>query len=164
MIGTITAAKKSQSLKSVSLTVDGKFFSTTNWEMESMIGQAVEFEPSPQAVAGGKTIWWINDYKPADPRPAAGISRDPQPYSEQHPPPLGQNAGEGTGQPAKWPVQIPPNATTTNIAPQKNMDAVLGAGALIKAFQSDSKENIWDAYTWFYHKLETWSPDDDIPY
>jgi len=59
--GPIQAAKDSTSGKTLSVQVNGAWFSTKNWDFRNMIGQTIEFVPDISEWQGN-TITWINDY------------------------------------------------------------------------------------------------------
>ena len=73
MIGAIESANKSKSGKTLSVKVAGAYYSSKNWELESMVGKEVTFEPSPQNFPDGTSIQWLNEYSVsgAAPTPAA---------------------------------------------------------------------------------------------
>lgn len=62
MIGAITAAQKSKSLKTLSVQINGTWYTTKSWELEQALGRRVIFEPSIQSFPDGGSCTWLNDY------------------------------------------------------------------------------------------------------
>jgi len=59
--GMIQSVKESQSGKTLSVQVNGGYFTTKNWDFRDMVGQTIEFVPDVSEWQGN-TIKWINDY------------------------------------------------------------------------------------------------------
>ncbi len=150
MIGTIQKANKSKSGKTISIQVDGTWYTSKNWELESAINRRIIFEPSPQTFPDGTTIQWLNDYVFEDQSstPAAQamdeamqVRTNAVPIDDSQPPPMGNAA----------PLQ--------NRPAQVNKDALIGALALTKSI-TGQKEQVWEAFRWFYHKMDTFDPTE----
>ena len=132
MIGQISAAQKSKSLKTLSVTVGGQFFTSKNWELESAVGRTVIFEPSTSEF-NGTVMHWLNDYV----------------FEDAQTTPAGQAMDRAMA------AQVAPAPQATNGAPNK--DAMIGAMALTKACPA-SPDQVWENFRFFYNKLNNWDP------
>jgi hypothetical protein len=137
MIGTIQQANKSKSGKTLSVQVDGTWYSSKEWELEQLVGRRIIFEPSTQSFPDG-SIQWLNDYTFED----ASTTPSAQAFDAAHTAPV---AG-----PALRPT--PP-------ATQVNKDALIGALALTKSI-TGQKEQVWEAFVFFYHKMNNFDPSE----
>lgn len=147
MIGTIQQANKSKSGKTLSVQVDGSWYTSKNWELEQASGRRIIFEPSTQSFPDGSSIQWLNDYvfedastTPAgqamDARMAQDASTQNNPHGASQAMPQGQRS-------------VP------------NKDSLIGALALTKSITGQPAE-VWEAFVYFYHKMEAFDPT--IPY
>ena len=141
MIGTIQKANKSKSLKTLSVQVDNVWYTSKNWELEQAVGRRIIFDPSTQSFPDGGSCQWLNDYvfedvstTPSGQAMDARMSQGDQKYQTgPMPPPLAQ-----------------PSA-------QVNKEALIGALALTKCM-TGQKDQIWEAFVYFYHKMESFDP------
>ena len=76
MIGTIEATNKSQSGKTLGVKIGETWYTSKNWELENMVNQSIDFEPSSSNF-NGKVMWWINDYVAANAPPTADQAFNP---------------------------------------------------------------------------------------
>lgn len=141
MIGMINKANKSKSGKTLSIQVDDVWYSSKNWELEFAAGRRIIFEPS-SSLYQGETIKWLNDYvfEDASSTPAAAAMQEAM--SAQHLPADGRG-DPGTPQPSRT---VP------------NKDSLIGALALTKSITGQQKEQVWEAFVYFYHKMDTFDP------
>jgi hypothetical protein len=150
MIGTIQQANKSKSGKTLSVQVDGTWYSSKEWELEQAVGRRVIFEPSTQNFPDGGSIQWLNDYvfEDASTTPA-GMAMDER---------MAQGHAAGAAQGV-----MPQGQTTAAIAQAQahrtlpNKDSLIGALALTKSI-SGQPEQVWEAFVYFYHKMESFDP------
>jgi len=138
------------------------------------VGKNVTFILGDTPFPPGSTNYWINDYTFTDAATspatqAMDTAMAQQPYStgeapgtrSGQSPPVGHPAAVHTEQAVKHPMDAPA---------KPNKDAMIGAMALTKSFVYNTEsiipqtQEIWDAFTWFYHKLNNWNPQDDPPY
>ncbi len=148
MIGTIIQANKSKSGKTLSIQVDGSWYTSKNWELEQAAGRRIIFEPSTQTFPDGGSCQWLNDYV----------------FEDASTTPSGQafDAAMGAIVPAET---VRAQAQAHRVQPNK--DSLIGALALTKSITGrsedlSSKEYIWKAFVYFYHKMEAFDPT--VPY
>lgn len=134
MIGTIQQANKSKSGKTLSIQINNVWYTSKNWELEQAVNRRVIFEPSTQTFPDGASIQWLNDYvfEDASGTPSARAMDD---LTARQQVPLNQAQ------------HIP-----------VNKDSLIGALALTKSF-SGEPEAIWNAFVYFYHKMESFDPN-----
>lgn len=144
MIGTIQKANKSKSGKTLSIQVDNVWYTSKNWELEFAAGRRIIFEPSTQAFPDGGSCQWLNDYvfEDASGTPSAQAMDD---RMAQVP-----AAGAVGGQAA-----IGTAGLRQRVVPNK--DTLISALALTKSI-TGQKEQVWEAFRYFYHKMETFDP------
>lgn len=133
MIGTIQQANKSKSGKTLSIQVEGTWYTTKNWELEQSINRRIIFDPSTQNFPDGASIQWLNDYV----------------FEDQSNTPASQamdKAMEGTSQTHIVPRVVP------------NKEYLIGALALTKSI-TGPKEQVWESFVYFYHKMENFDPN-----
>ena len=136
MIGTIQKANKSKSGKTLSIQVENVWYTSKNWELEFAAGRRITFEPSIQTFPDGGSCQWLNDYT----------------FEDEPTTPSGQAmeramAGQTTlGGPQVQQPRVTPNK-----------DALIGALALTKSM-TGQKEQVWEAFVYFYHKMENFDP------
>ena len=130
MIGAIESAGKSKSGKTLSVKVNGQYFSSKNWELESMVGKEVVFEPSPQVFPDGTSIQWLNEYSVSGAAPAAGPA-----------------------------AQVMDQAVAQKIASAPDKDSLIGAMALTKACAAVDAPLTWANFLYFYDQLKGWNPN-----
>jgi hypothetical protein len=158
MHGQIEATNKSQSGKTLGVKVGETWYTSKNWELEGMVGQTIDFEPS-SSVFNGKTMWWINDYgvsnapPTADQAMAQAMANQPPPYQQ----------GDRVNTAPQMPVAAPSPQVSS-----RDKDATIGALALTKAVSGDAA-TVWAAFEFFYAKLLTWQQgdadfNDEIPF
>ena len=87
MIGAIESAQKSKSGKTLSVKVCGNYYSSKNWELESMVGKEVTFEPSPQNFPDGTSIQWLNEYSVSGTQPTPASAAMDQAMAQVPPTP-----------------------------------------------------------------------------
>ncbi len=154
MIGTIQQANKSKSGKTLSIQVDGQWYTSKNWELEQAIGKRIIFEPSVQAFPDGGSCQWLNDYTfedavttPAAQAMDAAMQNNPHGASQAMPPTPPASSYEA---PRETPV--------------KDRDASIVAQALTKSCTApgDDIELVWSRYTAFYQKYMGW--DSTCPF
>ena len=135
MIGAIESANKSKSGKTLSVKVCGNYYSSKNWELESMVGKEVTFEPSPQNFPDGTSIQWLNEYSVsgAQPTPAAAAMDKA--------------------------VAVAASAGNRSHADEKGCE--IGAYALCKSCPASNPDQAWENFQFFYFKLKSW---DRIPF
>jgi len=165
MIGAIQVVQPAKSGNSLRVQISGQWYSAKfdSGLSAADVGKNGTFILGDTPFPPGSTNYWINDYtfegatSPATQAMDAAMAN--RTTAPQYEPP--------TGHPA-----APQQASGYDINPPKsvNKDAKIGALALVKSFQPSPDANlsdveqIWDAYTWFYHKLNNWNPQDDPPY
>ena len=76
MRGKIEQAKDSQSGKTLGVKIGERWYSTKDFEMRSMVGKMIDFEPTSSEY-NGKTMWWLNDYVLCDNTPNPGSANHP---------------------------------------------------------------------------------------
>ena len=130
MIGAIESAGKSKSGKTLSVKVLGAYYSSKNWELESMVGKEIVFEPSPQVFPDGTSIQWLNEYSVS---------------------------GEANAGPA---AQVVDQAVAQKIASAPDKDSLIGAMALAKACAGVDAPSTWANFLYFYDQLKGWNPND----
>lgn len=135
MIGTIQQANKSKSGKTLSIQVDGVWYTSKNWELEQASGRRVIFEPSTQMFPDGGSCQWLNDYV----------------FEDQSTMPATQAVDARMAQPQAGLVQAGPQRAI----PVK--DSVIGALALTKSI-TGTPDQVWEAFVYFYHKMESFDP------
>ena len=137
MIGTIQQANKSKSGKTLSIQIDNVWYSSKNWELEQAVNRRVIFEPST-SLYQGETIRWLNDYvfEDAASGPAAAAMDAA----------MAQAVPQGL---------VPASQERQRVTPNK--DSLIGALALTKSV-TGTNEEIWAAFVYFYHKMETFDP------
>jgi len=139
MIGTIQQANKSKSGKTLSIQVDGAWYTSKNWELEQASGRRIIFEPSTQAFPDGGSCQWLNDYV----------------FEDQSTTPATQAVDARMIAPQASPEGGPLIAGAQRAIPVK--DSVIGALALTKSI-TGQPEQVWEAFVYFYHKMETFDP------
>ena len=139
MLGTIQQANKSKSGKTISVQVDGAWYTSKNWELEQCVGKRIIFEPSSQTFPDGSSIQWLNDYVFED----ASTTPSGQAFDAAMAPPENVRA----------------QAQASRVQPNK--DALIGALALTKSITGEPA-SVWQAFVYFYHKMESFDPT--IPY
>ena len=141
MIGAIQATNKSQSGKTIGVQVNNVWYTSKSWELEGAVGRNIIFEPSTQAFPDGGSCNRLNDYvfEEGNTGPAAQVMNQAM-------------AQQPTTQVAPQSQYVPPSE---NPAPPRNKDSVIGALALVKA-TTGPKEQVWENFEFFYHKLESW--------
>lgn len=143
MIGIIQQANKSKSGKTLSIQIDNAWYTSKNWELEQAVGKTVIFDPSTQNFPDGASIQWLNDYVFEDQsNTPAGQAMD-QAMARQVAPQTA--AREAPREPMGGPPQTP------------NKEYLIGALALTKSITAP-KEQVWEAFVYFYHKLESFDP------
>ena len=152
MIGTIQAARKSKSGQTLSIQIEGVWYTSKNWELEQAVNRRVIFEPSVQSFPDGGSCTWLNDYvfEDAQTTPAAAAmnaamaSHDTQAMQQGAPTP---------------PVAAyePPGAPQT-----ANKDSVIGAMALCKCCVPGTPEQVFSNFVFLYNKLNSW--DSSTPF
>ena len=138
MIGQIQATNKSKSGKTIGVQVNDRWYTSKNWELAGNVGRTISFEPSDQTFPDGSKCTWLNDYK-FDGDGQAGPAM-PQEYLP----------ADGGGDPGTTPAK-------------PNKDALIGALALAKSVPGQ-KEQVWEAFVFFYHKLDKWNHTEGIPF
>ena len=166
MIGTIQQANKSKSGKTLSLQIDGVWYTSKNWELEQAVNRRVIFEPSEQTLPDGSSIKWLNDYvfEDAATTPAAA-AMDQAMAGQPLTPPVAayrdvtKAIQSRPDMPQDMPLGQPPVAPQPQI-PTKDRDASIVAQALTKACTApgDDVELVWSRYTSIYHKYMGWDP------
>jgi len=141
MIGTIQQANKSKSGKTLSIQVDGVWYTSKNWELEQAVGKRIVFEASHQTFPDGSSIQWLNDYvfEDASTTPSAQAfdrAMDADTQNNPHGAPQAMPRGQ--------------RAVT-------NKDALIGALALTKSI-TGSPEQVWESFVYFYHKMDNFDP------
>jgi hypothetical protein len=150
MIGQIQQAKKSKSLKTLSVQINGAWYTSKNWELEQAVGKTVIFEPSTRTFPDGSLIQWLNEYVFEDQQTTpAGQAMD-QAMAGRH----GLNE---QGYPEGSPDQRRnvPRGTP-------NKDSVIGAMGLCKCCTPGTPDQVFENFRLLYHKLENW--DSGIPF
>lgn len=146
MIGTIQQANKSKSGKTLSIQIDGVWYTSKNWELEQAAGRRVIFEPSTQTFPDGSSIQWLNDYVFEDATTtAAGQMMDAR--MAQVAPQQGLNP------------QVATASLSRQASAQVNKDALIGALALTKSI-TGQPEQVWEAFVYFYHKMDNFNPSE----
>lgn len=142
MIGTIQQANKSKSGKTLSIQVEGNWYTSKNWELEQASGRRIIFEPSTQTFRDGGSCQWLNDYVFEDQSTTlAGLKFDNAMASQASP------------------EVVRTQAQAHRVMPNK--DSLIGALALTKSI-TGQPEQVWEAFVYFYHKMESFDPT--IPY
>jgi len=131
VIGAIESAQKSKSGKTLSVKVLGAYYSSKNWELESMVGKEIVFEPSPQVFPDGTSIQWLNEYSVSAAAPAAGPA-----------------------------AQVMDQAVAQKIAAAPDKDSLIGAFALCKSCPATSASVAWSNFLYFYDQLKGWNPNE----
>ena len=142
MIGAIQKANKSKSGKTLSIQINGAWYTSKSWELEQAVGKTVIFEPSTQSFPDGSSIQWLNDYV----------------FEDQASTPSGQAMTQAMG------GQNPVGGAQTHIAPQTqpNKDSLIGAMALCKCCIPGTPDQVFENFQLLYHKLEGW--DSSLPF
>ncbi|MCP5014878.1 MAG: hypothetical protein GY938_06280 [Ketobacter sp.] len=166
MQGSIQQARESKSGKTLSVQIDGQWYTTKDFELQNMVGQTITFTASVQEFPDGGSCTWLNNYQ------AAGQSTTPaaQAFDAAHAqaPPMGQPMPPSMGQPTH--MGTPPDAPVGNLSkpqkPQIDRDASIVAQALTKAVTCANAQQAWESYVYLYNKVLEWNPgdfDDSIP-
>ena len=141
MIGQIQATNQSKSGKTIGVQVNNQWYTSKNWELVENVGKTIIFEPSEQAFPDGSKCHWLNDYV----------------FDDAQTTPAGRAMNQALlSQPVAGPALE--RVASTTIAPQvskPDKDALIGALALTKAM-SGPKDQVWDAFVYFYNKLLVW--------
>jgi len=163
MQGFIQQARPSKSGKTLSVQINNVWYTTKSPELERMVGQAITFESSVQEFPDGGSCTWLNDYTidnaPAQPTPSGqAFDIAMQQVPAQTGPPQSpqydqQRRIQASGQPPPMGSSQPPQAQSQAV----NKDALIGALALTKSV-SGSKEQVWEGFVYFYHKMENFDP------
>ena len=132
MIGTIQQANKSKSGKTLSIQVDGTWYTSKNWELEQAVNRRIIFDPSTQTFPDGASIQWLNDYVFEDASGTPAAQAMDQAMVDQGP------------------------AKRQRVQPNK--DSLIGALALTKSISGQPAE-VWEAFVYFYHKMESFDPN-----
>ena len=147
MIGTIQKANKSKSGKTLSIQINGAWYTSKSWELEGAVGKTVIFEPSTQSFPDGSSIQWLNDYV----------------FDDQATTPAGQAMDQAMQQQAATPVgqagqyeQVPRGTP--------NKDAEIAANGLCHCLRPKDAQEAWDNFNWLYHKFNNWNPEEEPPY
>jgi len=156
MIGTIQAARKSKSGQTLSIQIEGVWYTSKNWELEQAVNRRVIFEPSVQSFPDGGSCTWLNDYVFEDAQTTPAAAAMNQAMAQQPTPPVEAYQQSYSAQQA----QTPPAAPQAPVAPNK--DAVIGALALCKCCTPGTPEQVFSNFVFLYHKLNGW--DSTIPY
>ncbi len=135
MIGAIQQTKKSNTGKTLGVLVDGSWYTSKNWELEQAVGKRIIFEPSTQTLPAGATIQWLNDYV----------------FEDQPTTPAAQAMDTAMAS------SVAAQAQAHRVAPNK--DTLISALALTKSIRGQP-EQVWEAFVYFYHKMETFDPSD----
>ena len=145
---TICEARPSQSGKTLGIKDQaGQWYSTKNWELQNMVGQAIYAETSASEF-NGKLMHWINEYTVPD-----GTSQPPQTVP-------GATYTQAGGQPQQAQA---PQALIRACAPPVNRDASIVAQTLCKTVTFNSYQEAWKAYTALYAKYQEWASQPDRP-
>lgn len=170
--GQIESVTDSQSGKTISVKIGGKFFSTKNWELRGMVGQTIEFVPDASEY-NGKTIMWLNDYTPAGTAPPTAADAFNQAHAQRpsyQPAPVAQ---PGQGNPSYTPAPQPTGdpmrylPMTSNLVAHAIAAGVITEPAHIAAWAKaafSAAKNLIDPST---ASITSSSPpefDDDIPF
>lgn len=149
MIGTIQAVKRSQSQKTLSVQVDGAWYSSKNWEWETdprIVGKRIIFEPSVQVFLGGGSCTWLNDYV----------------FEEGGTTPADQAMSQAMAGRHGLNEQGYPEGSAAPMASKPNKDSVIGAMGLCKCCTPGTPEQVFENFQLLYHKLENW--DSSVPF
>lgn len=135
MIGTIQTTNKSQSGKTIGVQINGVWYTTKNWELAQEVGRTIIFEPSTSTF-NGQEMHWLNDYV----------------FEDQSATPAAQAMDTAmAGQTTRGGPQV----QQPRVVPNK--DALIGALALTKSI-SGQPEQVWEAFVYFYHKMDNFDP------
>ena len=137
LIGTIQQAKRSQSGQTLSIQVDGQWYTSKNWELEQAVNRRIIFEPSHSPASGNfPAMNWLNDYV----------------FEDQQTTPAGQAMDQAM------------QATQAGNVPRgtPNKDSLIGAMALCKCCTPGTPDQIFENFQLLYHKLESW--DSSVPF
>ena len=138
MIGTITQAKRSKSGQTLSVQVDGKWYTSKNWELEQAVNRRIIFEPSHSPASGNfPAMNWLNDYV----------------FEDQSSTPAGKAMDQ---------AQAAAQGLMPAPARQPNKDSLIGAMALCKCCTPGTPDKVFENFQLLYHKLESW--DSSIPF
>ena len=139
MIGQIQATNQSQSGKTIGVQINGTWYSSKNWELAQNVGKTIIFEPSTSTF-NGQEMHWLNDYvfEDASGTPAAAAMDAA----------MAQEVPKGLA---------PASQERQRVTPNK--DSLIGALALTKSV-TGTNEEIWTAFVYFYHKMETFDPSE----
>ena len=148
MIGTIQAAQDSKSGKTLSVQIEGQWYSTKSWELREMIGQTIDFQSSTSEF-NGTTMHWLNDYKSQTTPAAAAMNAAMASHDTQ-----AMQQGAPTPPVAAY---EPPGAPQT-----ANKDSVIGAMALCKCCVPGTPEQVFSNFVFLYNKLNSW--DSSTPF
>ncbi len=147
MIGTIQQAKKSQSGSTLSIQIDGKWYTTRNWELQQAVNRRIIFEPSTQTFPDGGSCTWLNDYVFEDVGTTPADAAMSQAMAERPPSP------PSMGSPA-------PAPGVSAQVPSKDRDASIVAQALTKACTGPGEPvtDVWTKYITLYQSYMSWKP------
>ena len=137
MIGQIQQAKKSKSLKTLSVQIEGVWYTSKNWELEQAVNRRIIFEPSRQDFQDGGHCLWLNDYV----------------FEDQQTTPAGKAMDQ---------AQAAAQGLMPAPARQPNKDSLIGAMALCKCCIPGTPDQVFENFQLLYHKLESW--DVTIPF
>ena len=136
MIGKIQSTNKSKSGKTIGVQINGVWYSTKNWELAQEVGRAVIFEPSTSTF-NGQEMHWLNDYV----------------FEDASATPAAQAMDRAM---AASPESV--RAQTQALRTVPNKDSLIGALALTKSISGQPAE-VWEAFVYFYHKMESFDPN-----
>ncbi len=161
MQGQIQQARQSKSGKTLSVQINGQWYTSKAFELQNMVGQTITFTSSVQEFPDGGSCTWLNDYQDA------GQSTTPaaQAFDAAHAqaPPIGQPMPPQTAAVAPPPMH-PSNAPQK---PQIDRDASIIAQALTKSVTCANAQQAWESYVYLYNKILEWNPgdfDDSLSY
>ncbi len=156
MIGIIQQANKSKSGKTLSIQIENVWYTSKNWELEQSVGRTVIFDPSAQSFPDGSSIQWLNDYVFEDQATTPSGQAMERALARSEPPAESyqDQAAQAGGAPQTA-------ARGPQAASQVNKDSLIGALALTKSITAP-KEQVWEAFVYFYHKMENFDPS--IPF
>jgi len=148
MIGTIQQANKSKSGKTLSVQIDGTWYTSKNWELEQNINRRVIFEPSTQTFPDGTSIQWLNDY--------VFEEQSTTPSAQAMDRAMAGNIGAPSAEVGRQAAAIVAGQRTIPVK-----ESVIGALALTKCI-SGTPAQVWEGFVYFYHQMENFDPT--IPY
>jgi len=140
MQGQLQVVQNNKKNTSLRVQIDGQWFSAkfSTGLKPADVGQHITATLDDNEFPPGSGVMWINEYQ------FQGTSGTPAAQAMD----TAMADQEAAAQAA---------LTRQRVVPNK--DSLIGALALVKSIRGQ-KEQVWEAFRWFYHKMDTFDPSD----